>query len=297
MNERIRPSRGVPEDRDPTSLRSLLTRHQFTLKKHLGQNFLVDPAVRRRIVDAADIRAEDGVIEIGPGAGSLTRFLAERARRVVTIEKDRQLMPVLADALAGCDNVDQIFADVLETRLADVVQRLGDCARIHVIANLPYYVTTPILFHVIDSSVPFHQMVVMVQKEVADRLAAPPGGKDYGALTVSVQYRAHVSKLLTVGPGAFVPPPNVDSTVVRLLFHTQPPVPVTDERIFFRVIKAAFGVRRKTLLNALSSQLPLDKARCRALLEQAGIDEQRRGETLSLAEFAAIANNFPLPSA
>ncbi|WP_029421954.1 16S rRNA (adenine(1518)-N(6)/adenine(1519)-N(6))-dimethyltransferase RsmA [Alicyclobacillus macrosporangiidus] len=273
----------------PSELKALLAEHGFRFKKQLGQNFLIDERVLQRIVDAAEVEASDGAFEIGPGAGVVTQRLAARVHRVVCVEKDERLRGVLSRALAGCDNVEVRFADVLELDLEDLWHRFDDCARVAVVANLPYYVTTPILFHVLESGVRFDTMVIMVQREVADRLSAQPGGKAYGALTLAVQYRAIVEPVCRVSPGAFLPPPNVESMVVRLRRRLRPAVEVRDERLFFRVIRAAFATRRKTLLNALTGQLPLQREGCLAALEEARIDPGRRGETLSLEEFARLA--------
>ena len=274
----------------PTRLKGLLAKHGVTLKKQLGQNFLVDANVLTQIVDAAEIEAEDGVFEIGPGAGVVTRLAALEAKKVIAVEKDRTLQPILKEWLDGLFNVEVHYADVLKVRLADIWTAFAECQRVSVIANLPYYITTPILFHLLDSGVPIANLVIMVQKEVADRLMARPGGKDYGALTVAVQYRAQVEPVLQVGPGAFVPPPAVDSTVVRLRVLASPKVHVRDEQLLFRVVRGAFATRRKTLLNALSAHLGLPKTTVKEVLESAGVDPLRRGETLSIAEFAKIAD-------
>lgn len=276
----------------PSQIKSLLARHGFTLKKQLGQNFLVDPVILEQIVAAAELTAEDGVFEIGPGAGVVTRQAAETAKKVLAVEKDTTLRGVLEDWLRGLTNVQVVYGDVLKVDLAELWSQFQDCRQVSVIANLPYYITTPILFQLLDAKLPIRNFVVMVQKEVADRLTASPGGKDYGALTIAVQYRTQVEPVLQVGPEAFVPPPSVDSTVVRMRVLAAPPVQVQDERFFFRVIKAAFATRRKTLLNALSSQLGLRKDQVQQALATAGIDSIRRGETLSIQEFATLAQSL-----
>lgn len=275
---------------DPAVLKGLLRRHGFTWKKRLGQNFLIDARVLARLIDAAELRPDDGVFEVGPGAGVVTRLAATRARRVVAVEKDASLRPVLAEVLAGLPHVEVVFADVLKLRLPDVWGRFHDCAGVKVIANLPYYVTTPILFHLLEAGVRMDSIVVMVQREVAQRLAAAPGSKDYGALSVAVQYRCSVERVLQVRAGAFLPPPEVDSAVVRLRVRGEPPVAVRDEQMFFRVVRAAFATRRKTLANALTGGLEWSKELCAAVLARAGVDGGRRGETLSLQEFAAVAD-------
>lgn len=271
-------------------LRQLLQTHGFQFKKQLGQNFLVDEHILNRIVEAADIAPFDGVFEIGPGAGVVTRELAERARLVLAVEKDRALTPILQSSLEGTNNVKILYNDVLEVDLVKLWDEFADCDRVSVVANLPYYVTTPILFHLLESGVRLHHIVVMVQREVAERLVAAPGKKDYGALTVAVQYYAEVDKIQRVAPGCFVPPPNVESEVVRLRIRPRPPVDVSNPRLFFRVVRAAFAMRRKTLVNNLAHSFGLQKSVCEDLLRRCGIDPMRRGETLDLGEFAAITN-------
>ncbi|KPV44637.1 16S rRNA methyltransferase [Alicyclobacillus ferrooxydans] len=273
-----------------SSLRELLQTHGFQFKKQLGQNFLVDARVLERIVDAADLIPGDGVFEIGPGAGVVTQVLAQQATQVVAVEKDRALAPVLDTSLAGLNNVKVVYADVLDVNLNEVWNEFSNCARVSVVANLPYYVTTPILFHLLESGVPLHNVVVMVQKEVADRLVSGPGTKDYGALSVAVQYYAEVDKVLRVHPGAFIPPPNVESEVVRLRVRKQPAVIVPDQTLFFRVVRAGFAMRRKTLLNNLSHSFGFTKPDCEHLLLCTGIEPRRRGETLSLDEFARLTS-------
>jgi 16S rRNA (adenine1518-N6/adenine1519-N6)-dimethyltransferase len=274
----------------PSALKELLYRHGFSFKKQFGQNFLIDERVLSRIVEAADLTARDGAFEIGPGAGVVTQRLARNAKQVVTVEKDRTLAPVLEDSLKGMENVKVVFADVLETDLEGLWENFSDCEKVSVVANLPYYITTPILFHILDSNIRVTNIVVMVQKEVADRMMADPGTKDYGALSVAVQYRAEVDKVVQVSPGCFLPPPNVESTVVRLRIRSEPPVKVDNEKVFYEVVRAAFGMRRKTLLNALSAGLSLAKKDCEEMFETLQILPNRRGETLHLEEFAEISN-------
>lgn len=278
----------------PRVLRDLLNRHGISLKKQYGQNFLIDQNVLDAIVDASAVSDADGVLEVGPGAGVVTQRLGQRARRVMAVEKDTSLRPLLEETLADSPNIEVVYADFLRTDLAALWQRFAEvgCARVAVVANLPYYITTPILFHLFDSGVPWSRMVVMVQREVAQRMAAPPGGKDYGALSVAVQYRAAVRTVLRVGPNSFFPPPAVESCVLCLERLQEPAVCVTDEAAFFRVVRGAFATRRKTLANALSGALGLAKADVLQLLQTAAVDGGRRGETLSLAEFAQIANQF-----
>jgi 16S rRNA (adenine1518-N6/adenine1519-N6)-dimethyltransferase len=277
----------------PSELRGIMVRHGFQLKKGYGQNFLVDLHVLDAIVDAAAISHADGVFEVGPGAGVVTRPLSFRAKRVVTVEKDRTLESVLTDTVGHRDNVEIVFADVLDVDLTTLWQRFNDCDRVVAVANLPYYVTTPILFHLLESKVRLANIVVMVQKEVADRMMAKPGSKAYGALSVAVQSRAKVTRVATVPPGAFLPPPSVASAVVHLSLYDTPPVAISDSEMFRRVVKAAFGTRRKTLRNALATGFRFSKEEIEAWLNQAGIDGLRRGETLNLHEFAALTEAFP----
>lgn len=281
-----------PSVSSPTVVKDLLSRHGFRFKKQLGQNFLIDARVLDAIVEAAGLSPSDGAFEIGPGAGVVTAKLARAAKRVVAVEKDRALGPILGESLSGLDNVDIVFGDVLTEDLSGLWSRFSDCQEVSVIANLPYYITTPILFHLFESGVPIRTMVVMVQKEVADRLVADPGGKDYGALTVAVSYRARVEKVVRVSPSSFLPSPGVESMVVRLHFHPSPPIAVSDEQFLFRVVRAAFGLRRKTLENALAAGLGLKKEDVRGVLHSTSINPMRRGETLSLQEFGTLADGL-----
>jgi 16S rRNA (adenine1518-N6/adenine1519-N6)-dimethyltransferase len=277
-----------------STLRDYLSRHGFAFKKQLGQNFLIDSNVLEKIVEASGVTDRDGVLEIGPGAGVVTRALSAYAKKVVAIEKDKSLEPVLQDTLAECPNIELRFADVLDVDLVALFQEMFyDCEKVCVVANLPYYVTTPILFHVLESPVHVAQIVVMVQKEVADRMTATPSTKNYGVLTVAVQYRAAVSKVVSVSRGSFFPSPNVDSTVVKLsTWDENRPVQVADEDRFFKIVRSAFGMRRKTILNALSGGMSISKERCGEWLRKAGIDPKRRGETLSLQEFSTVSSLY-----
>ncbi|HWR38817.1 MAG TPA: 16S rRNA (adenine(1518)-N(6)/adenine(1519)-N(6))-dimethyltransferase RsmA [Patescibacteria group bacterium] len=257
------------------------------MSKKLGQNFLVDPGIVSGIVDAARLQAGDQVLEIGPGIGTLTQGLAESGAQVTAVELDRRLIEVLAKTLEGYQNVRVIHGDILKL---DISREIA-AERYSVVANLPYYITTPIIMRLLEERLPINVLVTMVQKEVADRMVAVPGGKDYGALSVAVQYYTEPEIMFAVPPKSFIPAPAVESAVIRCTVRRQPPVQV-NEKLFFRVVKGAFSQRRKTLANALKTT-GVDRETLSTVLEQAGIDGQRRGEQLSLAEFAAIANVWP----
>ncbi|WP_077614554.1 16S rRNA (adenine(1518)-N(6)/adenine(1519)-N(6))-dimethyltransferase RsmA [Caenibacillus caldisaponilyticus] len=275
--------------------KAILEKHGFRLKKSLGQNFLLDDHILKKIVALADITPDDGVIEIGPGAGALTQYLAEAAGKVVGLEIDRRLDPVLKEVLADCNNVEILFQDVLETDITELIaHHFHDALRVMVVANLPYYATTPILMKLLSANAPIDRIVVMIQKEVAERLEAEPGNKSYGSLSVAVQYTADVRLLTTVPASVFIPKPNVDSAVVRLDLLKEKRVSVRDEAFFFKVVRAAFAQRRKTLLNNLLHNLvgrdrKEETIRC---LERLGIDPGRRGETLSIEEFARLSDGL-----
>ena len=265
--------------------RYILKTFNIHMSKKLGQNFLIDADIVRGIVDAADIRPGDRVLEIGPGIGTLTQGLAEAGAEVTAVELDKKLPAVLARTLEGYDNVHIVPGDILKVNIPEI---MGP-EPFKVAANLPYYITTPIIMTLLERRLPISRLVTMVQKEVADRMVAVPGTKAYGALSVAVQYytRPHVE--LDVPPRSFIPAPDVDSVVIVCDVREKPPVETTDEKLFFRVVRASFGQRRKTLSNALKGA-GFDKELIRQVLPAAGIDGSRRGETLSLDEFAAIAN-------
>jgi 16S rRNA (adenine1518-N6/adenine1519-N6)-dimethyltransferase len=281
----------------PSELSRLLKAHGLHLTKRLGQNFLVDRTHLLRVVDTAGVNEEDRVFEIGPGAGTLTIELAQRAKRLVTVELDRGLLPVLADVLAPFSNATVVHADALRLDLPVFLsEHLEASSRmpVKVVANIPYNITSPLLARLLENKELFTSITLMVQKEVARRLAAPPGTADYGSFSVFAQFHAHVSVAGIVPRGAFFPPPQVDSAVVHLVPRAVPPVAVPSEAAFFLVSRAAFGQRRKTLTNALANDPALNaKGFDRAAIEKAvtatGIDGQRRGETLSLDELAAIS--------
>ncbi|MBP2661480.1 MAG: Ribosomal small subunit methyltransferase [Firmicutes bacterium] len=262
----------------------ILKRFGIRMSKKLGQNFLIDEHVVQSIVKAADITQDDAVLEIGPGIGTLTQGLAEAGAAVTAVEIDRRLIEVLAKTLEGYENIRVVHGDILRIDIGKEVA----APRYKVVANLPYYITTPIIMGLLEAHMPVDILVTMVQKEVAQRMVAVPGTKDYGSLSVAVQYYTKPEIMFVVPPASFIPPPAVDSAVIRCTVREKPPVEV-NERIFFRVVKAAFAQRRKTLSNTLKTTgVPADTLK--VILEKAGIDGGRRGETLSLEEFAAIAN-------
>lgn len=274
----------------PSAIRAIAAKHGFTFKKGLGQNFLTSGEVLEHIADAAEI--EYGAVEIGPGFGVLTAALAERAEKVVAVEIDERLIPVLAETLMEYDNVKVINADVMKTDMAELLKSEFGDKRASIAANLPYYITTPIITMLLESRLPVKNIVVMVQKEVAERISAEPGTKDYGAISVLCRYFTKPELICVVPAELFVPKPKVDSAVLRLKVLEKPSVSVSDEKRFFRTVKAAFSQRRKTLLNCLASNFPYGKPALTEALESAGIDPRRRGETLSLEEFAALSEKL-----
>jgi len=274
------------------NLNDRLKKHHITLQKKYGQNFIGDPALLERIATVCDWQPGDRALEIGPGAGTLTRAIAREAEEVLAIEIDRRLAPLLEETLADCANVHLVFTDALKADL-DALMRdtLGWDGRYKLIANLPYYITTPLIMHVLEDSEKVSELVIMVQKEVGERLCAAPRSKAYGAVTVMVQYAATVARAFDVGRHAFVPAPEVDSTILHLIPYEKRPIQAQSDAVLRRVVKAAFSQRRKTLRNSLSS-LGCDKALIRQALEAAGIEDSRRAETLSVAEFVALADAF-----
>jgi 16S rRNA (adenine1518-N6/adenine1519-N6)-dimethyltransferase len=277
----------------PQRTKEILNKYGFSFKKSLGQNFLIDTNILRNIVDAANISETTGVIEVGPGIGALTEQLAKRAKKVVSFEIDQRLLPVLEDTLSPYDNVTIIHSDILKADIQEAIaQQFEDVEDLMVVANLPYYVTTPILMKLLEEHLPIRGIVVMIQAEVADRIAAKPGTKEYGALSIAAQYFAAAEKVMTVPATVFVPQPRVDSAVLRLTLREKPAVAVLDEDYFFKVFHACFANRRKTILNNLVHNLgPKEKKQEieEALLE-AEVDPKRRGETLSLDEFAKLSD-------
>ena len=274
---------------DIAYVRDLCARHGFTLSKGFGQNFIVNPGVCPKIVEAAGIGPEWGVLEVGPGIGVLTRELARRAARVVAVEVDNRLLPLLAETLAGYDNVEIVMQDILKVDIAALIREKFAGMPVAVCANLPYYITSPILMRLLEEKLPIRQITVMVQKEAAERICAAPGTRQAGAISYAVAYYAKPQVLFSVQPGSFYPPPKVTSAVIRLEVHPEPPVPVPDEAAYFRLVRAAFGQRRKTAANAISAGLGRPKAQVTAAMEQAGLPATARPEQLTLEQFAALS--------
>ena len=269
-----------------------MTRHGVSFQKKFGQNFLISPQVPVNIAEAAVglMPERRGILEIGPGIGTLTRELSERADKVVALEIDSSLIPVLAETLADCPNVSVINQDVLKTDLSELIEREFTSQGLHaaVAANLPYYITTPIIMKLVESRLPLESITVMIQKEVAARLVAPPGDSEYGAITASLSYYGRVERLFNVPAGCFIPAPKVDSTVIRIVLHKEPPVSVKSEQNLFKVIRGAFAQRRKTLANSLCTEFPKD-AVIKAIAD-AGLAPDIRGERLSLEDFARLSD-------
>lgn len=277
---------------DPKETIAVLQKYGFNFQKKYGQNFLIDTHVLNKIVDAAGITDEDLVLEIGPGIGTLTQYLAERAGRVIAVEIDRNLIPILQDTLSEYDNVTVINEDILKLDLERLVREENGGRPIKVAANLPYYITTPIIMGLLEKRVPVDSITVMVQKEVAMRMQAGPGTKDYGALSLAVQYYAEPYLAANVPQNCFIPRPDVSSAVIRLKVHDDPPVKVKNEKLLFDLIRASFNQRRKTLLNSLSNSQTLSfaKAEIAEAMEKAGLAANVRGEALTLEQFAALAD-------
>ncbi len=277
---------------NPKNTIEVLNKYKFVFQKKFGQNFLIDTHVLDKIVQAAEITKDDFVLEIGPGIGTLTQYLCENAREVVAVEIDRMLIPILEDTLSEYDNVSIINSDILKLDINALVQERNQGRPIKVVANLPYYITTPIIMDLFERQLPLINITVMVQREVADRMQASPGTKDYGALSLAVQYYAKPYIAANVPPNCFMPRPNVGSAVIKLTTHEKPVIDVKDERLMFRLIRASFNQRRKTLVNGLnnSPELSFSKEEIQQALEQIGMIENIRGEALSLEEFARLTN-------
>ena len=279
---------------NPKNTIEIIQKYQFAFQKKFGQNFLIDTRVLEKIISAAGITKEDCVLEIGPGIGTMTQYLAESAGQVVAVEIDTNLLPILNETLKGYDNVTVINNDILKVDINQLVEEYNHGRPIKVVANLPYYITTPIIMGLFESSVPIDNITVMVQKEVADRMQVGPGSKDYGALSLAVQYYAEPYIVANVPPNCFIPRPNVGSAVIRLTRNQELPVKAADPALMFKLIRASFNQRRKTLLNGLnnSPELAFTKEQIAGALEALGLPAAVRGEALTLAQFAELSDYF-----
>ena len=279
---------------DPKKTIEVIQKYQFAFQKRFGQNFLIDAHVLEKIVSAAGITKDDCVLEIGPGIGTMTQYLAESAGQVIAVEIDTNLLPILADTLKDYSNVKVINQDILKVDINELVKEYNNGRPIKVVANLPYYITTPIIMGLFESNVPIDNITVMVQKEVADRMQVGPGSKDYGALSLAVQYYASPYIVANVPPNCFIPRPNVGSAVIRLTRSQEPPVQVKDPKLMFKLIRASFNQRRKTLQNGLnnSPEISFSKEEITKAIESLGVSPSVRGEALSLEQFAQLANYF-----
>jgi 16S rRNA (adenine1518-N6/adenine1519-N6)-dimethyltransferase len=276
----------------PSNTIAVLQKYKFNFQKKFGQNFLIDTHVLEKIIDSAGVTKDDFVLEIGPGIGTMTQYLCESAREVVAVEIDKNLIPILEDTLEGYDNVTVVNEDILKLDINAIAQEKNGGRPIKVVANLPYYITTPIIMGLFESHVPIDSITIMVQKEVADRMQEGPGSKDYGALSLAVQYYAKPEIVANVPANCFMPRPNVGSAVIRLTRHAQVPVSVKDEKLMFKIIRASFNQRRKTLANGLnnSPEIHLDKETIQQSIEELGVMVNIRGEALSLEQFAELSN-------
>lgn len=277
---------------NPTNTLAVINKHEFVFQKKYGQNFLIDEGIVEKIVREAGVTKEDFVLEIGPGIGTMTQLLCEQAREVAAVEIDTKLIPILSETLENYDNVTIINEDILKVDIAKLAQEKNDGRPIKVVANLPYYITTPIIMGLFESHVPIDSITVMVQKEVAYRMQVGPGTKDYGALSLAVQYYSKPQVVINVPPECFIPRPNVGSAVIRLEKHATCPVEVEDERLMFKIIRASFNQRRKTLSNGLnnSPEINFSKEQINAAIEELGRGSSIRGEALTLEEFAKLSN-------
>ncbi len=277
---------------NPQNTIAILQKYNFNFQKKFGQNFLIDTHVLDKIIRAAGITGEDFVLEIGPGIGTMTQYLCENARQVLAVEIDRMLIPILADTLSAYDNVEILNEDILKVDIHRIALEKNGGRPIKVVANLPYYITTPIIMGLFESHVPIDSITVMVQREVADRMQVGPGTKDYGALSLAVQYYARPEIVANVPPNCFMPRPKVGSAVIRLVRHEKPPVEAADEKLMFRLIRASFNQRRKTLANGLSNagELGISKEMIAGAIEALGLPSSVRGEALTLEQFAGLSN-------
>ncbi len=287
-------SRPVPTLGNPKNTIEILNKYKFVFQKKFGQNFLIDEHVLSKIIRSAEITEDDFVVEIGPGIGTLTQYLAASAREVAAIEIDDALIPILKDTLSAYDNVTVIHEDVLKIDLCKLAEEKNGGKPIKVVANLPYYITTPIIMGLFENHVPVESITIMVQKEVADRMKTGPGSKDYGALSLAVQYYAKPELVANVPPNCFMPRPRVGSAVIRLTRHTEVPVEAEDEKLMFQIIRASFNQRRKTLVNGLGNapELHIPKEMTTEVLEEMGLSASVRGEALTLAQFAELSNRI-----
>lgn len=279
---------------NPSELKSVIERHGFSFSKSLGQNFLIDKNVLNLIVEKSGVNEETAVLEVGPGAGVLTRELAMRSKKTIAVEIDKALVPVLSDTLSDLDNVKVINEDILKVDLNELFEKEFSGMPVIVVANLPYYITTPVIMRLLEFDKKISSLTVMVQKEVAMRMAAPPGGKDYGALTVAVQFYSEPKIITKAEPSCFMPQPKVSSTVIKMDIFKEDKYKVKDKEFFFKVVKSAFGQRRKTLVNSLTNSpyLSLDKNLITEVLSGMGLDEKIRGEKLSIEQFAELSDNL-----
>ena len=275
---------------DASVVKDLLSRHGFKFSKALGQNFLINPTVCPRMAEVCGADEDTGVIEVGPGFGVLTAELAKKAKKVVSIELDERLLPVLDETLAEFDNVKIINADVLKVDLKKIIEEEFGGMKVAVCANLPYYITSPVIMHLLESRLPIENLTVMVQKEAAQRLCAPVGSREAGAVTVAVDYYSDAKKAFDVSAGSFMPAPKVDSSVIKLDIRKQPPVDLKDEKLFFRMVKAVFAQRRKTAANSISAGMSLPKDTVYSAIAAAGYPETVRAESFAMDELAALAN-------
>ena len=277
---------------NPKNTIAVLQKYNFNFQKKFGQNFLINTNILEDIIEAAQITKEDFVLEIGPGIGTMTQYLCESAREVVAVEIDKNLIPILKDTLSAYDNVEVLNDDILKVDIKTLAEERNGGRPIKVVANLPYYITTPIIMGLFESHVPIDSITIMVQKEVADRMQEGPGSKEYGALSLAVQYYAHPKIVVNVPPSCFMPQPKVGSAVIRLTRHENPPVEVEDEKLMFQIIRASFNQRRKTLANGLNnfSELHLSKEVIQQCIEELGVPLTIRGEALSLEQFAKLSN-------
>lgn len=277
---------------NPKNTIEVLQKYNFNFQKKFGQNFLIDSNILEEIIDAAEVTGDDMVLEIGPGIGTMTQYLCEAARQVVSVEIDSNLIPILEDTLSAYDNVEVINKDILKVDINALAEKYNQGKPIKVVANLPYYITTPIIMELFESHVPIDSITIMVQKEVADRMQEGPGSKEYGALSLAVQYYAMPEIIVNVPPSCFMPQPKVGSSVIRLTRHAEPPVKVDDEKLMFKVIRGSFNQRRKTLANGLNNYggIPLSKELIQESIEELGVAPNIRGEALSLEQFATLSN-------